>query len=134
MYLTRFTKTDGQVEDYLYDTQEEARAHLNAFLNDDSGLYKNISVFDNDPSMTILSILPFRHGKPIGIINAGDIVRLSEEFSRPEERHDLYVVKHISEVAGRYGCVKIQCITTDMYFKPIETVGVEMIELVPKTE
>lgn len=125
MYITRFTRTDGEIEDYLYYTEKEAWEHLELFMNDDSGLYRNISIINNDVYMTVLSILPFQDGIPQQIINAGDIVRLRERYSRPEERKDLYVVKNINESTER---VEIQCITTDMILKPIELVGIEMIE------
>lgn len=124
MLITRFTKTDGQTEDYLYNTEQEARDHLNLFLNDDSGLYKNIAVIDE--TMRVLCILPFRDGKPDALINEGDIVRLRKEYSHPEERRHLFLVTNINEWSER---VNIMCVTSSMALKPVETVGVEMIYL-----
>lgn len=125
MYITRFLKTNDGNEDYLYKTEKEARNHLELFLNDDSGLYRNISVIDDDISMRILCILPFKNGIPGDLINAGDIVRLKEEYSHPEERTNLYVVKNMNEQSEN---IQIMCITSDMVLKPIETVKIDMIE------
>ena len=48
MFITRFNRLDGGVEDYYYYTKEEAKNHLELFRDDDSGLYKNIEVMSTD--------------------------------------------------------------------------------------
>lgn len=122
MYITRFTKTDKTAEDHLFHTEEEAKNYLNLFSRDDSGSYRNIAVIDN--TMRVTCILPFRNNKPDTLISEGDCVSLREEYSRPEERNDLYVVTNINEWSER---INISCITSDMFIKPTETVGVEMV-------
>ena len=47
MFITRFTKTDGFIEDYYYHSQDDAIKHLCLFENDDSGLYSRIDVLDD---------------------------------------------------------------------------------------
>lgn len=128
MYLTRFTRTDGRIEDYLYPTEDEAKKHLLLFLNDDSGLYSNIAIIDN--RNYVLHILPFQSGKPLEIISAGCCVKLKDEFARPEEieRSDIYVVTNINESTGR---INITCLTSSMILKPTETVGIEMVRTAP---
>lgn len=37
MFIARFTKTDGFIEDCYYQSQKEAIQHLDLFANDDSG-------------------------------------------------------------------------------------------------
>lgn len=125
--MTRFLKTNGDNEDYLYKTEKEARKHLEQFLHDNSGLFRNISLMDDDISMKILCILPFENGIPGDLINAGDIVRLKEKYSRPEEKKDLYVVKNMNEQSEN---VQIMCITSDMALKPVETVKINIIEVI----
>lgn len=125
MYLTRFNRADGKIENHQHKTKEEAITHLKRFINDNSGMYRNVAVMDDDPSMRILCILPFHDEKAGRIINNGDIVRLRKEYSRLEERKDLYVVKNINDWSEN---IQIMCITSNMCLKPIETVKVEMIE------
>ena len=123
MYITRFTKTDKTAEDHLFHTEEEARNYLDRFINDDSGSYRNIAVIDK--TMRVACILPFRNGRADKLINEGGCVRLRDKYSRPEERNDLYVVTNINEWSER---INISCINSDMFIKPTETVGIEMIE------
>ena len=127
MFITRFTHKDGQFEDYLYHTEQEAQNHLELFKNDDSGLYKNIAVINEQNY--VLCILPFIDGVPDEIVKTGSIVRLRDEYASEEERkrNDLFVVKNMNEWSGR---INITCLTSNMALKPTETVGVEMVRVV----
>ena len=58
MYITRFTKTDGCIEDYYYHSQDDAVKHLSLFENDDSGLYTRIDVLE-DLANTVIKTLLF---------------------------------------------------------------------------
>ena len=45
MYVVRFVRRDGKPdEEYYYHTLEAARNHFKLFYDDDSGLYKTISL------------------------------------------------------------------------------------------
>ncbi len=45
MYVVRFVRKDGQPdEEYYYNCLKDAQFHFNLFKDDDSGLYKNISL------------------------------------------------------------------------------------------
>lgn len=47
-WLVRFVRKDGKpVEEYYYNTKEEAEYHRNLFQNDDSGLYEKIEIISN---------------------------------------------------------------------------------------
>ena len=50
MFITRFTAVSDEVQDYYYQNAEDAEKHLNLFLDDTSGLYRNICVMDADGS------------------------------------------------------------------------------------
>lgn len=128
MFITRFTRADKDktAEDYLYHTEKEAKDHLLLFVDNDSGLYRNIAVIDD--RNYVLHILPFIDGKPQDMISTGSCVKLRPEYARPKEieRDDIYVVSNINEWSGR---INITCITTDMVLKPTETVDIEMVYL-----
>lgn len=126
MYITRFTRADQDktTEDYLYQTEQEAKDHLLLFQNDDSGLYRNVAVIDDENC--VRHILPFVDGKPTDVISAGSCVKLRPEYSSPEEieKDDVFIVTNMNEWSGR---INITCLTSDMVLKPTETVGVEMV-------
>ena len=130
MFITRFTGLNGNTEDYSYRTEKEAVDHLCLFLDDDSGLYKNIAVLDD--SNYVLHILPFRDGKPENVISHKCIVRLRKEYASPEEikRNHMFVVTNINENTER---LNITCISTDMCIPPTEIVGLDMVKPI-KTE
>ena len=94
MFITRFTKIDKDktMEDYLYNTEQEAKEHLLLFKDDDSGLYWNIAVIDD--RNYVLHILPFVEGRPQNVISFGACVKLRPEFSSSEEiaQDDIFVV------------------------------------------
>lgn len=48
MYITKFKTVDGFTENYCYLTAEEATKHMELFRDDDSGLYTEITVEDED--------------------------------------------------------------------------------------
>ena len=98
MYITRFVMLDGSPsQDYPYQTEAEARKHYEKFLNDNSRLYKSVSVFDA-PNSTILSIIAYdENGENGQILNDGDIVRIKPEWCSESERHMHFVVKNIHE-------------------------------------
>ena len=68
-YIVRFIRVDcGPDEEYYYHTEQEASAHFNLFLDDDSKLYKRIeieckgniinSVIFNDPGSDVSLRVP----------------------------------------------------------------------------
>ena len=62
MFITRFTKDDGFIEDYYYHFKEDAIQHLDLFKTDNSGLYTSIVVI-NDSSNVIVKALIFKLGQ-----------------------------------------------------------------------
>lgn len=48
MFTTRFVCQTGPCEEYYYHKREDAEAHLNLFVDDDSGLYTAIMVVDDN--------------------------------------------------------------------------------------
>ena len=127
MYITRFSRKDGNKEDYFYHTKREATAHLNLFAEDDSGLYQSIAVIDSEKDM-VLRILPFENGESCRVISLGDHVHLKDEYCSEAEnvKNHLYAVSNINEATGR---LIITCLTSGMTIAPSETVGVEMVAL-----
>ena len=124
MFITRFTRRNGNIEDFLYHTEQDALSHLFLFRDDDSGLYRNIAVIDDKNN--VLHILPFADGKPLEVISDGDCVKLRPEYSSPEEieSNDVFVVTNLNENSKR---INITYLTTNMVLKPTETVGIEMV-------
>ena len=48
-FIVRFIRIDNKpIEEYYYNSVEEAIAHYNLFLNDDSGLYSKIEIVSYD--------------------------------------------------------------------------------------
>lgn len=48
MYITKFKTKDGKTEDYYYWSTKEATNHMELFRDDDSELYTEITVEDED--------------------------------------------------------------------------------------
>lgn len=71
MFITRFVTTSKEIQDYYYHNIEHAKYHLNLFLNDDSGLYENICIVDDEKNVVVES-LPFINGIPQQLIFKGD--------------------------------------------------------------
>ena len=130
MFLVRFIRVDAKpTEEYPYRTQEEAEKHFSLFLNDDSGLYKNISIYDDVRNQTA-KILRFKGNKPAGVFCNHDCVRLNREFAEPEELHNLYAIINLNEETDR---AEISCLTSGLTIPPVETVGLWMIRTVGTT-
>ena len=130
MYIVRFMRRDNKpVEEYPYRTLEEAEKHFSLFLNDDSALYKNISIYDDVRNLTA-KILRFKDGRPDGVFSLHDCVRLNSQYARSEELHDLYAITNLNELTDR---AVITCLTSKMVLAPSETVGLEMIHTVGTT-
>ena len=57
LWIVRFVRKDGKPdEEYYYHSLAEAEYHRNLFLNDDSGLYKNIEIVcKNSKEVTMIS-------------------------------------------------------------------------------
>lgn len=56
-FITRFIRADEQPnEEYFYHTAADARAHMNLFNGDDSGLYRRIEVVQYSTDTVIDSI------------------------------------------------------------------------------
>jgi len=124
MYITRFIYLDGAKKDFQFLSLEEAKARMTMFANDETGIYKCMAVLDQGKN-NVEAILLFSEGKPLSVISDGDIVRLKDQFSEPDERKYLFVVKNINEVTER---IDITCINTNMAIPPTESVGAEMVE------
>lgn len=130
MFVTRFIRSDGKPhEDFVYDTKEAAHAHLKLFENDDSGLYRNISVIDLDRDL-VLAIIVFRDGKPVDTFTENCVVRLNKNFCSPGEEKYLFAVKNINEQTER--CT-IHCLNSKLTLGSSELVGLEMIHTVGTT-
>ena len=123
MYIARFTTVQKETQDYYYRSIEDAEKHLNLFLNDNSGLYRNICVY-NDENSTVLCILPFKDGKPQKLIVHGGIVRIKPEWCSPGEEKYIFRVSNIHEQL-EHAC--ITCLNSIMTIKPSEIVGIDMI-------
>ena len=130
MFIVQFNRADGkQPELYPYRTREEAQKHFDAFLTDDSGLYKNISIYD-DVRQFVVKILRFHNGKPDKVFALNDCVRLNREYTSPGEEHDLYAIVNLNDVTDR---ADIACLTSKLSIPPRETVGLWMIRPVGTT-
>ena len=123
MFITRFTTVSKETQDYYYHNLKDAEKHLNLFLNDDSGLYRNICVFD-DESNTVLAILPFSDGKPQELIIHGGIVRIKSEWCSPGEEKYIFRVSNIHEQL-EHAC--ITCLNSIITLGSSEIVGLETI-------
>ncbi len=123
MFVTRFSRVTGRAEDYVYHTREEAEAHLKLFEDDDSGLYRNISVIDD--TNTVLTILPFTDGKPEKTLRVGDTVKLREKWASPEERDYVYAIRNMNELTEN---TIIASLNSEMTLPPTENVKLNMIE------
>lgn len=57
MKIVRFVRKDDQpVEEYYYRSLEDAQYHFSLFLNDDSGLYREINLTDVETNLNLQSI------------------------------------------------------------------------------
>lgn len=55
--VTTFIRVDGQPnEEYWYSSASEAKAHLDMFRDDDSGLYRRIEVTQYSTGATLYSM------------------------------------------------------------------------------
>ncbi len=102
---------------------EDAERHLILFLDDNSKLYRNICVYD-DENNNVLGILPFKDGKPQKIIVHGGIVKIKPEWCSPGEEKYIFRVSNINEQL-EHAC--ITCLNSIMAIKPSEIVGIDMI-------
>ena len=118
MFITRFTTVSKEIQDYYYYNVDDAERHLTLFLDDDSGLYRNICVL-NDENCTVLGILPFVEGKPQKLI-----------VSSGEEKY----VFQVSNIHEQLEHVCITCLNSIMTIKPSEIVDLNMIMPVETVE
>ena len=130
MYITRFTTVSNETQDYYYHNVEDAEKHLSLFLDDNSKLYRNICVFDDEKS-TVLGILPFKDGKPQKIIVHGSTVKIKPEWCSPGEEKYISRVSNIHEQL-EHAC--ITCLNSIMTIKPSEIVGIDMVFPAPDDE
>lgn len=130
MYITRFIRTDEKPEEnYYYQTLEEAEKHLHLFDNDDSGLYRNISILD-DQAGKVLVILLFKDGKVVDTFKEGDCIRLNKEFCEPGEEQYIFAIQNLNEATGR---AVISCLNSKLVLGSSESVGLEMIHTIGTT-
>ncbi len=130
MFIIRFTTVSKEIQDYYYYNVEDAERHLTLFLDDDSGLYRNICVL-NDENCTVLGILPFVEGKPQKLIVHGGIVRIKPEWCSSGEEKYVFQVSNIHEQLEH---VCITCLNSIMTIKPSEIVDLNMIMPVETVE
>lgn len=123
MYITRFTTVTNKTEDYCYQSVEDAENHLALFLNDNSRLYRNICIYDEDRN-TVLDILPFRDGLPQKHIADGSTVRIKPEWCSEGEEKYIFRVSNIHEQLEH---VCITCLNSQLLIKPSEIVDLAMI-------
>lgn len=126
MYLTRITRTDGQVRTYVYEDIEDAVKQVSQYSHNAAGIYKNVAVLHVETT-TVLAMQSFRDEKPGDIIAVGSIVQLKDEYCKPEELRYVYEVVNLNEATEH---VEIKCLNSLMTLQPIETVSVEMIRLI----
>ncbi|QTE73998.1 hypothetical protein JS518_14060 [Clostridiales bacterium FE2010] len=124
MYITRFTTVDNEIQDYAYHNVKDADYHLQLFLNDDSGLYRNICVLD-DENMNVLGILPFKDGKPQKLIVHGSTVKIKPEWCSPGGEKYSYRVSNIHE---QYERARITCLNSSLSLGSCEDVDLDIIE------
>lgn len=130
MFITRFIRTDEKLEEnYYYQTFEEAERHLYLFDNDDSGLYRNISVLD-DKEGKVLIVLLFKNGKICDSFKEGDCVRLNKEFCEPGEEQYIFAIRNLNEATER---ATIYCLNSTLTLGSSESVGLEMIHTIGTT-
>ena len=124
MYTTCFIRTDGrQSEEYRYKTKEEAVSHLHLFAEDSSGLFRSISVV-NDERNIVLCVLVPAESDVNSVFSMGDIVRLVPEYASENERGYIYSITNINNITMR---VDITCLNSGAAIPATETVGLNMI-------
>lgn len=130
-YCVRFVRKDGQPnEEYFYSDIWSAKDHLKKFINDDSGLYRTVSLLDVK-SNTVLSLLYFENGIYQYQIKIDSFVRLKPDYCSAAERHYIYIVTNINEATERCNIV---CASSTGSLLSSEAVGLEMITPVAKRE
>ena len=75
LWIVRFVRKDGKPdEEYYYHSLAEAEYHRNLFLNDDSGLYKNIEIVRKNSKEVTMEM---------GFIKCGDYYIPDIKLSKP---------------------------------------------------
>lgn len=60
LFVVRFLRNDEKpVEEYVYNTYNEALKHYDLFKDDDSGLYEKIEIIDYDMPARFINELKF---------------------------------------------------------------------------
>lgn len=60
LFVVRFLRNDEKpVEEYVYNTYNEALKHYDLFKDDDSGLYEKIEIIDYDMPARFINELEF---------------------------------------------------------------------------
>ena len=128
MYEVKFIhKEDPRDDIYYYHTIEDALNHFNLFLDDNSCLYKSISIMDVE-NQTILCFMNFKDdGSADRILSNGCYVRLNKDWCRPEERKYIYRVSNINEEMER--CL-ITCYDPNLPLPSSENVDIYMIDVI----
>lgn len=124
MYETRFNRKNGQAEMFHYNSVAEAESHMKLFQNDDSGLYRNIAVFDIKQNAVLCILIFDKNGKPTHTFYHGQQVRLNPDFAKPEELKYVYRITNLNDITER---AYITCENSSMTLKPTQLVGLEMI-------
>lgn len=130
-YCVRFVRKDGQPnEEYFYSDIWSAENHLKKFINDNSGLYRTVSILEVK-SNTVLNLLYFENGIYQYQIKMDTFVRLKPKYCSLAERRYIYIVTNINEATERCNIV---CASTTGGILIAETVGLEMITPVSRRE
>ena len=128
MFDVRFIRNDNKPDEiYSYSSLEDATKHFEMFLNDDSCLYKNISVMDVKEQTVLLFANYNNDGTTNKVLSNGCFVKLAAKWCRAGEEKYRYKVSNIHE--EQETCL-ITCINSGRAIGSSEAVGVEMIDLV----
>jgi hypothetical protein len=128
-YIVCFYPEDAPREEYYYTTLTDAMNHLKLFLDDDSGLYRKISLI-HDRTNTVLRCLFFsKSGQLRADFSEGDIVRLAPSSATPGERKLIFSITNINDATGR---IEIACLNSGLAIPPTELVS--YIDIILTTE
>jgi len=128
-YEVIFKRKDHKPDEvYSYNSLKDAEMHLNHFLDDDSNLYKSISVFDSKVSIILKYLLFDKTGKVMICLYNGDYVKLKPEWCNgPTEAKLIFKVSNIHEDVDT--CL-IKSINHTGTIGVCEQVGTDMIEVI----
>lgn len=126
MYITRFVRKDrGPNEDYAYHSLKQAQEHLYKFMDDDSNLYRNISIYEDDKNKVDELISFDEQGRMRLHIAEGTPVKIAKSWQNPGEDKYVFIVRNINEETEN---IVIECQNSLLTLKPTENVFTYMID------